>query len=64
MIFEWTVQHRKALSKQEVTFIRKKLEKAMEDPYGFFYLLYKLHKDPISTKGVCSDCGSLPHPLG
>ena len=36
----------------------------MEDPYGFFYLLYKLHKDPISTRGVCSDCGSLPHPLG
>ena len=32
-IFEWTIQHHNALGKQEVVFIRKKLDKAMEEPY-------------------------------
>ncbi|KAL7549859.1 hypothetical protein ACHAWF_013119 [Thalassiosira exigua] len=36
----------------------------MNDPFGYFYLLYKLHKQPVSTRLVCSDCGSLPHALG
>jgi hypothetical protein len=34
------------------------------DPLGYFYLLIKLHKLPISGRPVCSDCGSLPHALG
>ena len=56
-IFAWTIDHRRVLSKTVVAYIRKKLD-------GYFYLLYKLHKDPISTRPVCSDCGSLPHALG
>ena len=42
-----------------------------EDPFGYFYLLYKIHKlkDPeqtdfCPTRPVCSMCGSLTHPLG
>ena len=27
-------------------------------------MLYKLHKTPIKTRPVCSDCASLPHALG
>ena len=63
-IFKWTVRHRKVLSKSEVNYLRKWLEDTVEDPYGYFYLLYKLHKSPISTRPVCSDCASLPHALG
>ena len=33
-------------------------------PFGYFYLLYKLHKTPIKTRPVSSDCASLPHALG
>ncbi len=34
------------------------------DPYGYFYLLMKIHKIPMSTRPVCSDCASIIHPLG
>ena len=63
-IFEWTITHRKALTKQTVAYLRKKLEITRKDPFGYFYLLYKFHKNPISTIPVCSDCSSLPHALG
>jgi len=63
-IFGWTLDHRKVPPKQVVDYIRKKLDLTFKDPFGYFYLLYKLHKDPISTRPVCSDCGSLHHALG
>ncbi len=47
-----------------VNFIRKNLNDAANDHLGYFYLLIKLHKTPISERPVCSDCGSLPHALG
>jgi hypothetical protein len=31
---------------------------------GFFYLTVKIHKGPLSTRPVCSDCASLVHPFG
>lgn len=40
------------------------MEKARSDPFGYFYLLAKLHKTPVSTRPVCSDCASLPHSIG
>ena len=52
------------LPKQVVDYIGKKLDLPIEDPFGYFYLLYKLYKEPVSTRPVCSDCGSLPHALG
>ena len=36
----------------------------MSETLGYFYLLIKLHKQPITGRPVCSDCGSLPHALG
>ena len=63
-IFKWTMDNRICLSKSEVNYIRKKLDDAKDDPYGYFYLLYKIHKSPISTRPVCSDCASLPYALG
>ncbi|KAL7531342.1 hypothetical protein ACHAXR_003988, partial [Thalassiosira sp. AJA248-18] len=42
-----------------------------KDPFGYFYLLYKIHKLPsldevdiCPTRPVCSSCGSVDHPLG
>ena len=63
-IYTWTVCHRRSLSDDAVNFIRKHLEESAKDPLGYFYLLIKLHKQPISGRPVCSDCGSLPHALG
>ena len=63
-IYSWTVRHRSSLPDDTVHFIRDHLDKALEDPLGYFYLLIKLHKLPIAGCPVCSDCGSLPHALG
>ena len=60
----WTIHHHQSLSEDTVNFIRKHLEESAKDPLGYFYLLIKLHKQPISGHPVCSDCGSLAHALG
>ena len=38
--------------------------KTIDEPFGYFYLLYKIHKTPTSTRPVCSDCSSVIHSLG
>ena len=60
----WTVRYRIVIPNSVVKYIRKKLDEMVEDPFGYFYLLYKLHKTPVTTRPVCSDCASLPHALG
>jgi hypothetical protein len=62
-IYSWTVRHCSSLPDDTVHFIRDHLDKALEDPLGYFYLMIKLHKLPFSRRPVCSDCGSLPHAL-
>ena len=52
------------LSDDAQKFIHRKLSETINDPFGYFYLSIKLHKTPISTRPVCSDCASLPHALG
>ena len=63
-IFQWTCLHRRDLDDDTVRYIRDHVEKARKDPFGYFYLLAKLHKTPTSTRPVCSDCASLPHSVG
>jgi hypothetical protein len=63
-IFSWTLRHRKALTDDVVHYIRHHLETSSKDPFGYFYLTVKLHKTPISTRPVCSDCASVPHAIG
>ena len=63
-ILKWATKFSRSLSKQHRAFIIQKLEDTEADPFGYFYLLYKLHKNPIKTRPVCSDCASLPHALG
>jgi hypothetical protein len=63
-IYDWTLCHREALTDDETNFIHHHLAQAKRDPHGYFYLLIKLHKEKISGRPVCSDCGSLPRALG
>ena len=43
---------------------RKKLKATRDDPFGYFYFLYKIHKTSLKTRPVCSECASTPHDLG
>ena len=63
-IHDWTLRHHRTLGSDVVRFIRRHIESARSDPFGYFYLLAKLHKTPTSTRPVCSDCASLPHAIG
>lgn len=62
-VWDWTNKHRRVLSDDNVNYIRDAL-KNNDDPFGYFYTLYKLHKNPVSTRPVNSDCNSLLFPLG
>jgi hypothetical protein len=65
-IYQWTRKHKlcDCLSKDTTDYIRYWIQKNLEDPFGYFYLTIKIHKGPLSTRPVCSDCTSLVHPLG
>lgn len=63
-IYLWTSKHRQSLDDDTIRYIREHAEKAKLEPFGYFYLLAKLHKTPLSTRPVCSDCASLPHSVG
>ena len=63
-IFQWTRKYRKDIGTDTTKYIQDKVAKARADPFGYFYLLAKLHKNPVSTRPVCSDCASLPHSIG
>ncbi len=63
-IFQWSSKYRTDLGTDTTKYIQNKIDKARSDPFGYFYLLAKLHKTPVSTRPVCSDCASLPHSIG
>lgn len=64
MIVEWCKKHRnKGVTVNDVKYIKKSLS-ANKDPFGYFYLTYKIHKPGRTTRPVCSDCSSIIHALG
>ena len=63
-IIEWTRKHKMSVSRDALKYIRHWSDKNLSDPFGYFYLTIKIHKGPLSTRPVCSDCTSLVHPLG
>ena len=49
----------------EANYISTLKEKSWEsNPYNYFYLLFEVHKSPLSTRAICSACGGLAHGLG
>jgi hypothetical protein len=52
------------LTKDAVNYICHNTMKNRSNLFGYFYLTIKIHKTPVSTRLVCSDCASLIHPLG
>ena len=53
-----------SLKEDHLKYIRYWINQNLSDPFGYFYLTIKIHKGPLSTRPVCSDCTSLVHPLG
>ena len=64
LIRKWCDKHCDALPASWIDFIREKLIQTADEPFGYFYLMYKIHKTPTSTRPVCSDCSSAIHSLG
>ena len=52
------------LGDEEYKFIRQKNRVHINDPWSYFYLLYKVHKPKLSTRPVCSDCASITYAIG
>ena len=57
------------INDDEARCIRKYTSANLEDPYGYLYLLYKVHKaqssgKPVPNRPVCLDCVSIPNPNG
>ena len=69
-IEEWLDEYENVIDKDAHHYISKHLLDN-KDPFGYFYLLYKIHKlsslegvDAIPTRPICSSSGSIDHPLG
>jgi hypothetical protein len=63
-IYKWTWGNKLSLSLDASNYICYWTQKDRSDPFGHFYLTVKIHKSPVSTRLVCSNCASLVHPLG
>ena len=63
-IYKWTRNSRLSLSLDATNYICYWIQKNRFDRLGYFYLTIKIHKLPLSTRPVCSNCASLVHSLG
>ena len=63
-ISDWLSKYAIDLDTDTRRYLRKNLKTTKGGPFGYFYLLYKIHKTPLKTRPVCSDCASAPHVLG
>ena len=63
-ILQWCTDHSNWIPKYVPPYLWKKLTETAKDPFGYLYLLYKIHKPGLTTRPVCSDCASTPHALG
>ena len=60
----WIRKYARALSNSVRAYLRSKLKETKDDPFSYFYLLYKLHKNPVSTPPIYADCAATPQALG
>ena len=59
----WMRKHVRVLPKNVRPYLETKLQESNKEPFGCFYILYKLHKNPVKSRPVCLDCTSPPHAL-
>ena len=52
------------ISQHDYNYIVKKTTENQSDPFGYFYMMYKVHKKKLSIRPVVSDCASFTNPLG
>ena len=57
-IHQWIRRYRNSLTRDEAKYLRRHLRQN-QDPFATFYLLIKVHKDPIGQRPVVSYSGSL-----
>jgi hypothetical protein len=63
-IMLWCSKFQLPVGMASTKYIRFHTTAHREDPHGYFYLMYKIHKTPIKTRPVCSDSGSVTYALG
>jgi hypothetical protein len=55
-------QFKNYMNPHDHTFLERSM--VVKDPYSYFYMTYKIHKNPTTTRPIISVCGSLLHGLG
>ena len=65
-VLSWISKFRKALDDDSALYIQKRTSAASEDPFGYLYLMIKVHKKGpgLSVRPVVSDCSSVINALG
>ncbi len=67
-IEEWLEDNEHIVPDMAQRYIRKNMAECMKNPFGQFYLMYKIHKGKKNgqwpTRPVCSDVSSISHGLG
>ena len=63
LLENWIRTYLDVLSKEEIKCLCTYL-RLNEEPWGFLYLLFKVHKNPLKRRPVVSYCNNLLHPLG
>jgi hypothetical protein len=60
---DWIKRNKNVITNNETKYFKRHIAKNT-DPFGVFYLLMKVHKMPLSSRGIISGSGSLLHALG
>jgi hypothetical protein len=60
---DWIKRNRNVITNNETKYFKRHIA-TDTDPFGVFYLLMKVHKTPLSSRGIISGSGSFLHALG
>jgi hypothetical protein len=66
MIKDWCrTHHQKGVSSNDASYIHTgQTQWHIEEPFGYFYVMFKIHKPGLTIRPVCSDCASQINALG